>query len=89
MKKYFVEALQIISFILKPEVCSSRETFIVKKWTNKDLLRLAYSVQIKQSAISQFWHELLMNYKNLEKNRKISFFKKMRKRSTLSKIYIV
>ena len=37
----------ILIFTLKPSVCSSRVTFIVKKWTNQVLLHLAYIVQIR------------------------------------------
>ena len=41
----------ILIFTLKPSVCSSRVTFIVKKWTNQVLLNLADSVQIRAEVL--------------------------------------
>ena len=42
------------TFTLKPEVCSSRETFLSQKWTNQVLLSLGYHVQIKLNAFNHF-----------------------------------
>ena len=46
-KKNAVKLIFFKSFTFKPEVCSSREMFIVTKWTNQALLSLAFYVQIK------------------------------------------